>query len=142
MLARGSTRGPPRQPAEVEEVLMIKTEGLTHIHLLVSDLDRSVAFYQTVFGMEERFRDGPTLVFLRTPGSRDTITINQDPEQRDRIGTGGVDHFGFRLQSDADLDAAIGEVLAAGGTLVERGERGSGSEFAYVTDPDGYLIEL
>ena len=39
---------------------MIKTEGLTHIQLVVSDLDRSLRFYEQVFGMEEMFRDGPT----------------------------------------------------------------------------------
>jgi catechol 2,3-dioxygenase-like lactoylglutathione lyase family enzyme len=121
---------------------MIETEGLTHIHLLVSDLDRSLAFYQTAFGLEELFRDGPTMVFLQPPGSRDTVTINEDPRRRDRVGTGGIDHFGFRLRPGVDLDAAIVEVIAGGGTLVERGEHAPGSPYAYVADPDGYLIEL
>ncbi len=49
---------------------MIKTQGLTHIHLVVRDLERSLRFYQDVFGMEERFRDGPRMVFLNTPGSK------------------------------------------------------------------------
>ena len=55
---------------------MIKTQGLTHIHLVVRDLERSLRFYQGVFGMEERFRDGPKMVFLNTPGSPDLITLN------------------------------------------------------------------
>ena len=46
---------------------MVKTQGLTHIHLVVRDLERSLQFYQGVFGMEERFRDGPKMVFLNTP---------------------------------------------------------------------------
>jgi catechol 2,3-dioxygenase-like lactoylglutathione lyase family enzyme len=57
---------------------MIKTQGLTHIHLVVSDLDRSLHFYKTAFGMEERFRDGPKMVFLNTPGTNDLITLNED----------------------------------------------------------------
>ena len=121
---------------------MIDTEGLTHIHLLVSDLDRSLAFYKEVFGLEEQFRAGPTMVFLRTPGSTDTITINEDPNERHRVGRGGIDHFGFRLKGGVDLDKAIAEVVEAGGQLVERGEHGPGSSYAYVSDPDGYLIEL
>ena len=58
---------------------MIKTEGLTHIHLMVRTLERSLRFYQDVFGMKELFRDGPAMVFLNTPGSRDSITLNEDP---------------------------------------------------------------
>ena len=36
---------------------MIRTEGLTHIHLIVRDLSQSANFYQRVFGMEEMFRE-------------------------------------------------------------------------------------
>ena len=125
-----------------EEATMIETEGLTHIHLLVSDLERSLRFYKSVFGLEEQFRAGPTMVFLRTPGSRDTITINADPDELHRVGRGGIDHFGFRLKPGVDLDAAIAEIVDAGGCLVRRGEHEPGVPFAYVTDPDGYLIEL
>jgi catechol 2,3-dioxygenase-like lactoylglutathione lyase family enzyme len=122
---------------------MVKTQGLTHIHLVVRDLERSLRFYQTVFGMQERFRDGPKMVFLNTPGSQDLVTLNEDPAEAPLAGkSGGVAHFGFRLARPADLDAAIAEVERAGGRLIERGERGSGMRFAYVQDPDGYVIEL
>jgi catechol 2,3-dioxygenase-like lactoylglutathione lyase family enzyme len=120
---------------------MIRTQGLTHVHLIVDDLDRSLDFYTGVFGMEEQFRDGPTLVFLRTPGATDSITLNWRPGDP-RIGRGGVDHFGFRLLDKSDLDEAVRQVEAAGGRLVERGEHEPGVPFAYVADPDGYLIEL
>ena len=124
-------------------MLVVETEGLTHIHLAVRDLDQSLAFYQQVFGVEEMFRDGPHMVFVRTPGSRDTITLNADPADHDRAGRpGGIDHFGFRLKDRSQLDAAITAVEAAGGRLVERGEHVSGRAFAHVADPDGYLIEL
>ncbi len=122
---------------------MIETQGLTHIHLVVRDLNRSLRFYTAVFGMEERFRDGPKMVFLNTPGSTDTITLNEDPAEADVAGVNaGVAHFGFHLQDRSDLDAAIAEVEAAGGTLLRRGEHKPGTPYAYVTDPDGYMIEL
>ena len=121
---------------------MIKTQGLTHIHLLVRDLERSLRFYQGVFGMEERFRDGPKMVFLNTPGSNDLITLNEDPSELELAGVnGGVAHFGFRLD-DSALDAALAEVEAMGGKLIRRGEHGPGHAFAYLEDPDGYVIEL
>ena len=31
---------------------------------------------------------------------------------------------------------------AAGGSLVERSDQASGRRYAYVADPDGYVIEL
>ena len=122
---------------------MIQTQGLTHIHLVVRDLDRSLAFYKRVFGLEERFRKGRSMVFLNTPGSQDLITLNENPGEVQMAGVnGGINHFGFRLAKGSDLDLAIAEVEAAGGALVKRGEHGPGVAFAYVRDPDGYLIEL
>lgn len=122
---------------------MIRTQGLTHIHLVVRDLDRSLAFYKRVFGLEERFREGRGMVFLNTPTSQDLITLNEDPDEAQMAGVnGGVNHFGFRLTKGSDLDAAVAEVEAAGGTLVKRGEHAPGVAFVYIRDPDGYLIEL
>jgi catechol 2,3-dioxygenase-like lactoylglutathione lyase family enzyme len=122
---------------------MIKTQGLTHIHLVVRDLERSLRFYQSVFGMEERFRDGPKMVFLNTPGSQDLITLNENPAEAQLAGVnGGVAHFGFRLANSTDLDTAIAAIEAAGGKLIRRDEHAPGVSFAYVADPDGYVIEL
>ena len=53
-----------------------------------------------------------------------------------------MDHFGFRLQNRGQLAAAIEEVVAAGGRLIERGEHAPGVGYAYVSDPEGYVIEL
>jgi len=121
---------------------MIKTQGLTHIHLIVSDLDHSLAFYKNVFGLEERFRDGPKMVFLNTPGTSDLITLNEDDAERDQAGIcAGIAHFGFR-RVGTDLDEAIKLVEASGGKLVEKGEHQPGHQYAYIQDPDGYVIEL
>lgn len=122
---------------------MIKTEGLTHIHLVVRDLNRSVRFYRSVFGMTERFRVGPNMVFLSTPGSRDLIALNRDEAEAANAGqNGGIAHFGFRLVDRSQLDAAIDAVERAGGRLVSRGEHAPGVPYAYVADPEGYVIEL
>jgi catechol 2,3-dioxygenase-like lactoylglutathione lyase family enzyme len=122
---------------------MIQTSGLHHIHLVVRDLERSLRFYESVFGMQERFRVGRHMVFLSTPGSDDLITLNQDDAERDQAGrSGGISHFGFKLQRGSDLDAAAREVERGGGRVVSRGEHAPGVPFVYVSDPDGYVIEL
>lgn len=121
---------------------MIKTCGLTHLHLMVSDLERSLAFYQQVFGMEVKFWAGDGLVFLNTPGANDLIALHR-AEGHQAIGAGGgILHFGFQLSDRTDLEDAIQQVVAAGGALKKRGEFTPEMPFAYVADPDGYEIEL
>lgn len=121
---------------------MVDSQGLTHIHLAVRDLQRSLKFYQAAFGMQVRYWDGPAMVFLNTPGSSDTVTLRQ-AEEGDPVGPGGgVAYFGFRLRQKEDLESAIQHLVKAGGSLIERGEHQSGTAFAYVSDPDGYIIEL
>ena len=66
--------------------MTIRTEGVTHLHLAVRNLDQSLRFYQGdqsfrfyqgVFGMEEIFREGEGMIFLRTPGAADTVMGSQ-----------------------------------------------------------------
>src|SRR5439155_1820145 len=118
---------------------MIRTRGLTHIHLVVRDLDRSLRFYTRVFGLEERFREGRHMVFLNTPATHDLITLNENRGEAQLAGVnGGVNHFDFRLTEISDIDSAINEVEVAAGTLIQRGERVPGVSLAYVIDLDGY----
>jgi len=120
---------------------MVKTQGLTHINLNVRDIKKSLGFYQEAFGLQVMFWEGQGMVFLNTPGCRDTITLCQVGEQLP-VGSGGVTHFGFRLASKGDLDFAVKEIERAGGKVLSRGEHGPGHPYVYVADPDGYVIEL
>src|SRR5947207_3103037 len=120
---------------------MIRTRGLTHIHLIVRDMKRSLHFYRTVFGMQVSFKAGRSMVFLNTPGSKDMITLHEDAKARAAGKSGGIAHFGFE-RVKPDLDTAIEEVKKGGGKLLERGEHAPGVSYAYVADPDGYVIEL
>jgi lactoylglutathione lyase len=121
---------------------MIHTEGLTHIHFAVRDLDRSLRFYQQAFGMQELFREGE-LVFLQTPAGHDCITLHGDPDHELEPGnSGGIAHFGFNLTGGSTVEGAIAEVEAAGGSIVSRGAHGPGATYVYIADPDGYVIEL
>jgi catechol 2,3-dioxygenase-like lactoylglutathione lyase family enzyme len=121
---------------------MIKTCGLTHLHLVVKDVHRSLEFYKTVFGMQEKFWAGDGLVFINTPGSKDMIALHQATGDQPTGASGGILHFGFQLDKKAELDDAINQVVAAGGQLKRRGEFTPEVPFAYVSDPDGYEIEL
>src|ERR1700682_6586566 len=82
---------------------MVRTYGLTHINLVVRDVERSLRFYGQVFGVEEYGRaDG--LVHTRTPGCHDVITF--DEHSAGAGGSRGFVHFGFRLVSPGDIGGA------------------------------------
>ena len=128
---------------------MIETVGLAHINLNVGNIGRAMRFYQEVFGLEllTDYR-GPMgthpygrQVILSTPGARDVVALSQI--EGEPIGPAGVNHFGFNLMRDEDVDAAIAAVENAGGKLIKRQEyvaNGITEHNAYVTDPDGYVI--
>ncbi|MGH9324886.1 MAG: VOC family protein [Vicinamibacteria bacterium] len=118
---------------------MIRTHGLTHINLAVRDLERSLQFYAEVFGVKEYYRDDASIQ-VQGPGSHDVIAFEKDDRAAGTLG--GISHFGFRLVDAADIDSAVAAVERAGGKLLRRGEFAPGYPFAYVTDPDGYEIEV
>jgi catechol 2,3-dioxygenase-like lactoylglutathione lyase family enzyme len=118
---------------------MVKTHGLTHISLAVRDPERSLRFYTDVFGVREYYRDDDQIQVLG-PGPHDVIAFERAESTAGQAG--GITHFGFRLTRPADIDRAVAEVEGAGGRLLRRGEFAPGFPFAYVTDPDGYEIEI
>lgn len=131
--------------------MVVATRGLSHINLNVADVNRSIAFYGGLFGMKviHRYEGamGPhpwgIQVVLSTPGADDLLALTHAPGLP--IGPAGVNHLGFTLVSDDDLDAAAAEAERLGGKLIRGGAEevdGILEKFAYVSDPDGYAIEL
>ena len=118
---------------------MVRTFGLTHIALSVSDVDRSSRFYQSVFGAVEVYRDAG-FAQLQTPGSRDVLVLEHAPRRAGKRG--GVSHFGFRLVAPSDIDQARAAVEKAGGTIREQGEFVPGEPYLFASDPDGYEFEI
>ena len=118
---------------------MIRTRGLTHIALAVTDLDRSTRFYRELLGAEEIYRDA-AFVQLQTPGTWDVIVLEKGTKNVGR--SGGIAHFGFRLIDPADIERAADAVARAGGNVTEKGEFVPGEPYLFATDPDGYTIEI
>ena len=55
--------------------MAIETLGIRHVHLMVADHGRSVAFYGDVFGMEVGFRDG-NILFIHSPNRHDDLALH------------------------------------------------------------------
>jgi catechol 2,3-dioxygenase-like lactoylglutathione lyase family enzyme len=118
---------------------MIATHGLSHIALSVADPERSLRFYEAVFGVREYVRE-TNVIQVRGPGPHDVLAFERRPAEAGR--TGGIIHFGFRLIRAEDIDAAVAAVIQAGGSIQSRGEFAPGFPYAFVSDPDGYEIEI
>ena len=118
---------------------MIKTLGLTHLALTVSDLARSFQFYHDVFGMLAVYRE-KNFLQAQTPGARDVLVLEEGTENIGR--SGGIKHFGFRLTDARDIDRAATAIERAGGKIKHRGEFCPGEPYIFFTDPDGYEVEV
>ena len=122
---------------------------ILHTMLRVGDLQRSIDFYTRVLGMQLlRTSDNPeykyTLAFLGydggNPGQAEIeLTYNWGVESYE-MGTA----YGHIAIGVPDVAAACERIRAAGGTITrEPGPvKGGTTVIAFVTDPDGYKIEL
>jgi catechol 2,3-dioxygenase-like lactoylglutathione lyase family enzyme len=118
---------------------MVKTYGLTHVAVAVADLDRTEAFYGSVFGAVRVYRD-TSFLQMQTPGARDVLVFERNKAKAGK--SGGVLHFGFRLTREQDIEAARAAVREAGGTITDTGEFVAGEPYLFATDPDGYTFEI
>lgn len=139
-----------------------------HVNLVAEDWEHLAAFYERVFACErippQRSLHGRWLedstsvagahirgVHLRLPGHGDggpTLEVFQYHPHLNRAETApnrpGLAHIAFAVE---DVESAREAVLAAGGGVVGRivsaEISGAGKiTFAYVTDPEGNIIEL
>ena len=117
----------------------VKTFGLTHIALRVKNTERSLKFYQKVFGVKVMYhQDG--FLQVQTPGSNDILVFEKGDSQNGNGG--GIVHFGFRLQKPDDIQLAAQVITEAGGIIKEQGEFVPGEPYIFFKDPDGYEVEI
>jgi catechol 2,3-dioxygenase-like lactoylglutathione lyase family enzyme len=135
-------------------------KGIFHANIVVCDLEKSLRFYTGLFGMKvsDFIKDGD-LVFLKTPGRNDLLTLNpsgrrygfpggcareSERELKENLPgvQGGVSHFGYMLPNRKEYERVIASVGAFGGRLLTRCEHGGTLSHTYLSDPDGYAVEI
>lgn len=119
---------------------------LLHTMIRVKDIDKSLKFYQELFGLNlaKKIRlDDCTLYFLSDGHGEVQIELtynDKTPEQGYEIGS-GFGHFAFGVNS---MDEFSKKLKNFGGKyMYEPFElSAAGSTIAFIKDPDGYEIEL
>ena len=137
--------GAPRDPEELEaeaapvEAALSPSMTLGEVQLTVSELERSVAYYQRAVGLE-LLEQGAGRATMGVAG-RPLLGLIEEPGARPAPGHTGLYHFALLLPRRADLarwllHAARDEVALVG--LSDHFV----SEALYLSDPDGHGIEI
>lgn len=121
---------------------------ILHTMLRVTNIDESINFYSTIFGMEllrkTDFPDGKfTLAFLGY-GDESTNTVLELTHNWETDSYEMGNAYGHIAIAVDDAYKACDEISAKGGEVVRpAGPMMHGTTvIAFVKDPDGYMIEL
>lgn len=120
-------------------------QKLLHACYRVHDLEASLKFYTEVFDFtisrERRFPDdGFDLVYLVVPGSDFELELTYNYDADPYIIGNGFSHLAIAVD---DLEAMQEKCKAAGYQTTDlKGLPGSKPSYFFVTDPDGYRLEV
>jgi catechol 2,3-dioxygenase-like lactoylglutathione lyase family enzyme len=115
--------------AAAPDELDFKAANIDHVSMQVADLDRSVAFYQKLFGFPVVSEDKP-LGIIRLGINRTLVSFNRQSP------TGIVDHFSIGVPRFTKE--------AATRYLTARGQRPDDDPYhgLHVKDPDGIHVQI
>lgn len=112
---------------------------MQHITINVSDLEKSIKFYEAVLKIKvlgDLRAMGSPIVFL---GEEETDVKVELIENKDNVFKGSGISAGFHV---ADLDEAYEEVKSMGYPVSGMISPNPKVRFFFVTDPDGFQIQL
>lgn len=118
--------------------------SIGHVHLKVSDLERSITFYHGVLGFEVTQRMGASAAFLSAGGYHHHLALNTWESAGGPPpppGSTGLYHVAIRYPTRAALADALRRLSDAGIPLDGAADHGV-SEAVYLRDPDGIGLEL
>jgi lactoylglutathione lyase len=119
---------------------------LIHSMIRVLDLNRAAEFYRNGFGLEETHRmEFPTftLLYLREPESGFEIELTWNKGQAEPYTHGSAyGHLAFCVQDLEAQHARLKDLGYTVGDLKDLAAPSGTARFFFVTDPDGYKIEV
>lgn len=124
---------------------MLRTVGIAHFTLGVSDIERSVAFYRDIVGLELISRNGDRMAFLRS-GKDIIVLVRSDHAIEAAAKAPEQIHQAF-LVEERDFDESLRFLESRGVPILKVEEREEldsvfRSRSAYFRDPDGNVLEI
>lgn len=114
-----------------------------HIHLTVSDLNKSLRFYRDILGFEV-MQEWNGAVFLSAGGYHHHIGLNTWSKKRAKKperGQIGLYHFAILYPNRKELARVLLRIINSGYPIDGASDHGV-SEAIYLRDPDGNGVEL
>jgi len=133
---RGSMTPPAAHPASIDPELRIGS-----VHLAVSDLGRSVDFYERVLGLPLISRGSEEAILGPDPGAPLLQLTRLHEPTVAPVRSSGLFHVAFLHPTRADLAETVLRVASAGWPLTGASDHGV-SEALYLDDPDGLGLEI
>jgi metallothiol transferase len=121
---------------------MLKTHGVLHFSLPVTDLDRSRKFYEGVLGLKV-VEQSPRMVFLQTGDDFLILAKGNDLMKYDTSKSTPV-HHAFKVKPE-EFQSSIDDLRKNGVEVFNIEERNTGVFWgpqAYFLDPDGNKLEI
>jgi catechol 2,3-dioxygenase len=115
------------------------TLALGAVHLTVTDLDRSVAWYQTALGLRVHRHDVDSAAL--GDGAEAVLVLHEDSTAKQPGRTAGLYHYALLFETREEL-ARTALRLAATKTPIQGASDHGTHEAIYLPDPDGNGIEL
>jgi catechol 2,3-dioxygenase-like lactoylglutathione lyase family enzyme len=121
---------------------MLKTQGMLHFSLAVTDLDRSRQFYEGVLNLKV-VEQSPRMVFLQTGDDYLILAKGDEPLKYDTNKSTPV-HHAFRVKPE-EFQSSIDHLRQHGVEVFNIEDRNPGVFWgpqAYFLDPDGNKLEI
>jgi catechol 2,3-dioxygenase len=127
-----------------EKYIVPPATRIGHVHLKVSNIDRSLQFYRDLLGFQVMARYGNQAVFLSAGGYHHHIGLNtwysKDAPPAPQRGV-GLFHTAILYPSKKELAVIYKRLVDAGYEITGASDHGV-SEAIYLDDPDGNGVEL
>ena len=109
-----------------------------HVHVGVTDIDKSVTFYSSLFGTEPAVvKSDYAKWMLEDPRINFVISMRDEAAK-------GIEHVGLQVEDKAELEEVYGRLKAADRQVLEEGATTccyAQSEKSWIADPDGVVWE-